>query len=95
MLATPHLAYYDFGILALPVVAAIDASLRRGCLPALPVRVAIGVVYVGYAWFAKSATALGFQPLTLWTVALFAWLCWLGACNAPSHCAYDPTPKRS
>jgi hypothetical protein len=56
---------------------------------------AIGVVYVGYAWFARSATVLGFQPLTLWTVALFARLCWLGACSAARHCASDSAPKRS
>jgi hypothetical protein len=35
----------------------------------------VAVIYVGYPWFYMAADGIGFQPLTLWTIAIFAWLC--------------------
>jgi hypothetical protein len=35
----------------------------------------VAVIYVGYPWFYMAADRVGFQPLTLWTIAIFAWLC--------------------
>ena len=78
MLASPHLQYYDFGILVLPVAIAVDAMLRADRSPGTTLRVALAVAYLGYAGFSEAGPALGFQPLTLWTVALLYWLCRLG-----------------
>ena len=75
MLASPHLLYYEFGIVVLPVVVGVETLVRRGRQVNLPLRLALAVLYVGYPWFCDLTVACGFPPLTLWTVALFAWLC--------------------
>jgi alpha-1,2-mannosyltransferase len=75
MLLSPHLQYYDFGVLVLPVAVGLDLLARRGTPATLPLRLVVAVLYVGYPWFYMAADRVGFQPLTVWTVAIFAWLC--------------------
>jgi hypothetical protein len=75
MLLSPHLQYYDFGVLVLPAALGLDALARRGAPATLPLRLVVAVIYVGYPWFYMAADRIGFQPLTLWTIAIFAWLC--------------------
>jgi hypothetical protein len=36
MLLSPHLQYYDFGVLVLPVALGLDALARRGTPATLP-----------------------------------------------------------
>lgn len=75
MLASPHLQFYDFGILVLPAAIAFDATLRRTREVPLAARVSVAAVYLGYPLIFGARHLLGFQPLTLAAVALFAWLC--------------------
>jgi hypothetical protein len=75
MLLSPHLQYYDFGVLVLPVALGLDELARRGTPATLPLRLVVAVIYVGYPWFYMYADRIGFQPLTLWTIAIFVWLC--------------------
>jgi arabinofuranan 3-O-arabinosyltransferase len=75
MLVSPHLQYYDFAVLVLPVVVGIDHLVARCRMPSLALRVLVASAYVGYPWFYSSSELLGFQPLTIWTVAIYAWLC--------------------
>ena len=75
MLLSPHLQYYDFGVLVLPVAVGLDALARRDSPATLPLRLVVAVIYVGYPWFYMAAEGIGFQPLTLWMVAIFGWLC--------------------
>jgi hypothetical protein len=75
MLCSPHLQYYDFGVLVLPVALGLDVLARRGTPATLPLRLVVAVIYVGYPWFYMAAERIGFQPLTPWTIAIFAWLC--------------------
>jgi hypothetical protein len=77
-LVSPHSQYYDFGILVLPAVIGLDTILREGRPVPLPIRLAIAAVFVAYPILYEAQRALHFQPLTLVTVALFAWLCLLG-----------------
>jgi hypothetical protein len=75
MLLSPHLQYYDFGVLVLPAALGLDALARRGTPATLPLRLVVFVIWFGYPWFYMGADRVGFQPLTLWTIAIFAWLC--------------------
>jgi hypothetical protein len=75
MLLSPHLQYYDFGVLVLPVAVGLDTLARRGTPARLPLRLVVAALYVGYPWFYMSVDRLGFQPLTLWAIAIFGWLC--------------------
>ncbi len=75
MLLSPHLQYYDFGVLVLPVVVGLDVLARRGSPATLAFRLVVAVLYVGYPWFYMAVDRVHFQPLTLWTVAIFLWLC--------------------
>ena len=77
-LLSPHMQYYDFGILVLPVAIGLETILREGRPVPLPVRFAIAAVFVAYPMLYEAQRVLHFQPLTLVTVALFAWLCRLG-----------------
>jgi hypothetical protein len=79
MLASPHLQYYDFGVLVLPLCVALEVLLRRGRPAGILLRIVLGIVFVGYPMFYLAADRLHFQPLTLWMTALFGWLCWLAA----------------
>ena len=76
MLLSPHLQYYDFGLLVLPVVIALDSIVRDGRAVALSIRLAIAAVYAAYPVIYETHRL--FQPLTVVTVIVFAWLCWLG-----------------
>ena len=75
MLLSPHLQYYDFGVLVLPVALGLDAIAGRGKPATLPLRLVVAILYVGYPWFYMAADGIGFQPLTPWTIVIFAWLC--------------------
>lgn len=74
MLASPHLQFYDFGVLVLPAAIGIEALAARGCEPSALARVALAATYVGYPWLEDVAAAIGVQPLTIVTATLFGWL---------------------
>jgi hypothetical protein len=86
MLASPHLQYYDFGVLVLPVLVGLERMLARGRPPSLLLRILLGIVYVGYPWLYEVAPRIGFQPLTLCTLAIYAWLCSVARKPAPFDC---------
>jgi hypothetical protein len=77
MLASPHLQYYDFALLVSPVAIGFDRIVAKGGMPALPLRLLAATMYVGYPWFSNAGHELGFQPLTIWTLAIYLWLCWM------------------
>lgn len=72
MLLSPHLQYYEAGILVLPALLAVEALLEEGGRPSVPVRLALAGGYLAYpAWAASDA--LGVQPLFFVLLALFLW----------------------
>jgi hypothetical protein len=90
MLASPHLQYYDFGVLVLPVLVGLERVVASGHTPSLLLRILLGIVYVGYPWLYEAAPRVGFQPLTLCTLAIYAWLCSVARKPAPS---FDRGPR--
>ncbi len=72
LLASPHLQYYDAGILALPVLIALDYGLRERS-PSLLLRLVLLGAYFGYPIY-EYAPELGFQPLVFWLVGSFLWI---------------------
>jgi hypothetical protein len=81
MLASPHLQYYDFAVLVLPVAVGLDRVVGTGRTPSLSLRLCLATLYLGYPWFYEAGDLLGFQPLTIWTLAIYGWLCHV-ACDA-------------
>jgi hypothetical protein len=77
MLVSPHLQYYDFALLVSPVAIGFDRLVASGSTPALPLRLLAATIYVGYPWFSNARHELGFQPLTIWTLAVYLWLLWV------------------
>jgi hypothetical protein len=71
MLASPHLQYYEAALFVLPAALLVDQELGRRGMP-LGGRLALAAAYVGYP-LAESADRLGFQPLAIVLVAMFAW----------------------
>lgn len=68
LLASPHLQYYDAGVLVIPVMAGLAHRP-----PGTATRLLIGAAWLAWpAW--KLAPELGFQPLTAILVALWWWL---------------------
>jgi hypothetical protein len=92
MLLSPHLQYYDFGVLVLPVVVGLDAVVGRRQNVGLWLRLAIAAVFVAYPQIYEAYPVCRFQPLTLLTVALFAWLCRLGHAARTRAAAPPATP---
>jgi hypothetical protein len=90
MLASPHLQHYDFGVLVLPVLVGLERVVASGHTPSLLLRILLGIVYVGYPWLYEAAPRVGFQPLTLCTLAIYAWLCSVARKPAPS---FDRGPR--
>jgi hypothetical protein len=90
MLASPHLQYYDFGVLVLPVLVGLERLLASGRSPSLLLRILLGVLYLAYPWLYEAAPRVGFQPLTLCTLAIYAWLCSVARKSAPS---FDRLPR--
>jgi hypothetical protein len=69
MLVSPHLQYYDVGVLVLPVLLLAEDAARRGPL-GLGARLAVAAAWgAAPAWVL--APRLGLQPLTLLLVATF------------------------
>jgi alpha-1,2-mannosyltransferase len=72
LLLSPHLQYYESGILTLPVLLGVASLLEEGW--ALPLR-ARGLLAVGYlsfpAW--ELSETLGIQPLLVLLLAIFLW----------------------
>lgn len=68
MFASPHLAYYEVGLLTLPVLLAVEHRIARGPLT-LAERLGLAALWLSYyTW--SAADVLGFQPLTLVLAAL-------------------------
>ena len=76
LLCSPHLQYYDAGLLVLPVLLGLDYLLRGSANLSLGTR---GVLAIGYLTppLYSAADTLGFQPLFVILVALLVWLVWL------------------
>lgn len=72
MLASPHLQFYDAGLLALPVLIGLDHVLRERS-PSLLLRLVLCVAYFAYPIY-ELAPTFGFQPLVLWLVGSFLWI---------------------
>ncbi len=74
MLISPHLQFYDVGVLVLPVLIGLDDLCARGQQPSESLR---GLLCAGYLAFPIYAFShmLGFQPLILWPLGVFLWLC--------------------
>jgi hypothetical protein len=83
MLASPHLQYYDFGVLVLPVVVGLERIVACGRTPGLLLSMLLAIAYAGYPWLYEAAPRVGFQPLTLCTLAIYAWLCRVARKPAP------------
>jgi hypothetical protein len=76
MLVSPHLQYYDVGLLVLPVLLAVDGTLRQGGSLSLRARLVLAAGYLLYPLYQLSE-AIHFQPLVLWSVSCFVWLLYL------------------
>lgn len=73
LLASAHLQYYDFGLVALPALLGIEHRLASGRSLGTTERLALAAGYLGYPAYALSAR-IGFQPLTVAVAVLFVWL---------------------
>jgi hypothetical protein len=73
MLVSPHLQYYDVAVVALPVLAAVDARLAGGGTLTFTERALLAAGYLLYPLYAIGPV-LGFQPLVLWLVLPLIWL---------------------
>ncbi|MDG5467563.1 glycosyltransferase family 87 protein [Deltaproteobacteria bacterium IMCC39524] len=70
MLVSPHLNYYDAGVLVLPVLLGLDHVIARYGVPGTVWRVALVALWASYnSW--KLGPALGFQPLVLVLAVVF------------------------
>lgn len=92
LLASPHLPYYDFGLVALPVLLGVEERVARGLPLPRYGRLALVVGYLGYPVHALSER-LGWQPLAPALVLVFAWL-WRQGMRAP-HASAQPQGTRS
>jgi hypothetical protein len=73
MLVSPHLNYYDAGVLVLPVLLGLDHVIARYGVPSVGWRVALVALWASYySW--KLGVILGFQPLVLVLAVVFIWL---------------------
>ena len=72
MLLTPHLQYYEVGLLALPVLLGLEVTLAKGATPPLAVRIVLVLGYFSYPLW-KLSEALPVQPFFLMLLAVFLW----------------------
>jgi hypothetical protein len=84
MLVSPHLQYYDFGVLVLPVAVGLDRTIAKDRVASLRLRIAFVLLYLAYPWLYEAGDQLGFQPLTLCTLGIYAWLCRIAVLDADS-----------
>lgn len=70
MLVSPHLNYYDAGVLVLPVLLGLDHAINQDGLPGLGWRVALVTLWASYFSWPLGAI-LGFQPLVLVLASVF------------------------
>jgi hypothetical protein len=75
MLASPHLQYYDAGLLVLPALLVLERFASEGPVP-LPVRLGIATVWLGYPAYIYGPL-IGVQPLAIALVAAFLFVVWL------------------
>ncbi len=73
LFASPHLQYYDAGLLVLPVVLLLESHVARHGSMSLGLRLAVTVLYLAYPTYIY-ADVLGVQPLALVLVTV-----WVGA----------------
>ena len=72
MLLTPHLHYYELGILALPVLLGLEAIFSGGTTPSLGLRVILVAGYFSYPLWRLSED-LPVQPFFPLLLAVFLW----------------------
>jgi hypothetical protein len=72
MLLSPHLQYYDVGIIALPVILCVEAHMDRfGAIP-LGMKAVLAIGFLSYPAWQLSET-LGVQPLFFLVLAVLLW----------------------
>jgi hypothetical protein len=79
ILVSPHLQFYDAGLLVLPAALGLDHLLRNRQRPSTTVRVGLAAGYVLFPVY-SAVHWLGFQPLVLWPLLMFFWLA--GLCRS-------------
>lgn len=72
LLVSPHLQYYDVGLVSAVIILALEDALQRGRSPSTTARGLIAAAYVGYPLYIYGP-ALGFQPLALVVLLVFVW----------------------
>jgi hypothetical protein len=75
IIISPHLQFYDLGVLVLPVLLTIDGCLRAGRPISNVARLGLACGYFGFPIYAH-AQEWGWQPLVLWPVILLVWTAW-------------------
>lgn len=71
MAASPHLQYYDVGLLALVALVAVETRLSNRA-PGLGTRVMLALAYLSYPVY-RLSSALGVQPLILLLFGMLVW----------------------
>jgi hypothetical protein len=82
LLVSPHLQYYEAGLLVIPVVMLLEQLSSSGEPINLGVRWSLIGLYLGYVPLYDSANTLGWQPLfvVLLGLSIWAWrVAWRGA----------------
>ena len=72
MLLTPHLQYYEVGILALPALLGLETIRSEGSTPSIGLRILVAAAYFSYPLW-KLSESLPIQPFFLVLLALFFW----------------------
>jgi alpha-1,2-mannosyltransferase len=73
LLSSPHLQYYEAGLLALPAVLALESLAATHRTISLSPRLLLVIGYFGFpAW--RLSHGLGFQPLVIPLLAIGGWL---------------------
>ena len=76
LLVSPHLQYYEAGVLALPVLLGVTSVLATGRVPSLGTRILLALGYLSFpVW--RLSEAVGFQPLLVLLLVVFVGMWYL------------------
>lgn len=73
MITSPHLQYYEAGLMVVPALLGLEDQLERGIQPPLATRALLALGYLGFPLYGL-ARQLHFQPLFLCLAGLFLWM---------------------
>lgn len=76
LLVSPHLQYYEAGVLALPVLLGVTSVLETGRVPCLRARILLALGYLSFPIW-RLSEVLGFQPLLVLLLAVFVGMWYL------------------